>query len=149
MSLLSKITEELNKALKEKKEVKVSTLRFLISGLKNARIAKGSDLTDEEELSEVARDAKRHKESIEAYEKAGRNDLVDKEKLELEILKSYLPAQLSEEEVSNIVVEVISETGVSNISDMGKVIGAVMAKVKGQADGVVVSRIVKEKLSNG
>ncbi|MBI2326991.1 GatB/YqeY domain-containing protein [Candidatus Curtissbacteria bacterium] len=146
VGLFDKINQDLIEALKAHDAIRVSTLRFLISGLKNARIDKGSDLTDDEVLDEIARDVKRHKESIEAYEKAGRNDLVVKEKTELEILLPYLPTQLSEEELSMIIDEVIFQVGSSNISDMGKVMGAVMAKVRGKADGGVVSKIVKEKL---
>jgi len=147
MVLLDKINQELVEALKAHDETRVSTLRFLISGLKNARIAKGADLSDEEILAEIARDAKRHKESIDAYEKAERVELADKEKAELAILMSYLPVQLPETEISKIVDEVISETGAVTAGDIGRVMGAVMAKVKGQADGGVVSRIVKERLT--
>lgn len=148
MTLIDKISQDLIEALKSHEEVRVSTLRFLISGLKNARIAKGSDLTDEEVVSEIAKDAKRHRESIDAYVKAERDLLADKEKAELEILLTYLPSQMSEEEVVKIVASTISEVGASGIADMGKVMGAVMAKVKGQADGMVVSKIVKEKLGS-
>lgn len=147
-SLIDKINQDLIEALKAHDETRVSTLRFLIAGIKNARIAKEQDLSDEEILAEIAKDAKRHKESIEAYEKAERPELADKEKSELAILQSYLPAQMSEEEVVKIVDEVIAQMGASGSGDMGKTIGAVMAKVKGQADGSVVSRIVKEKLGS-
>jgi len=146
-SLLDKINHDLVEALKAHDEVRISTLRFLISGIKNARIAKGQDLMDDEVIAEIAKDAKRHKESIDAYEKAGRVELADKEKAELVILQSYLPAQLPEEEISKIVNEIIAKTGASGPSDIGKVMGEVMARVKGQADGTAVSKIVQDKLS--
>lgn len=149
MSVIDQITTDLNEALKGGDSVKVSTLRFLISNVNNAKIAKGSELTDEEVLGEIAKDAKRHKESIEAYDKAGRSELAEKEKKELEILSEYLPQQLSNEEIAKFVEEAISQTGASTVSDIGKVMSAVMEKVKGKADGSTVSAIVKEKLENG
>jgi len=146
-NLLSRITWDLNSALKQKDEIRVSTLRFLIAGLGNARIAKGSDLDDDEVLEEIAKDAKRHRESIEAFEKGGRNDLVEKEKTELAILEEYLPEQLPESEIKKIVDEAIVNTHASAITDMGKVMAEVMPKVKGRADGSMVSAIVKAKLN--
>ena len=148
MTLIDKISQDLIEALKAHEEVRVSTLRFLIAAIKNAKIAKRADLIDEEVISEIAKDAKKHKESIEAYEKAQRVELAQKEKSELVILQSYLPAQMSEEEIAKIVSDTISEIGASEPSDMGKVMGAVMAKVKGQADGTIVSNVVKDKLSS-
>lgn len=147
MALLEKISQDLNEALKSRDGTKVSVLRLLISGIHNAKIAKGGELTDEEVLSEVARDAKRHRESIDAYTKGERADLAEKEKGELAILQSYLPEQMSEADVANIVSGAISELGAKDSSDMGRVMGAVMAKVKGKVDGTIVSRIVKERLS--
>jgi len=147
-ALLSKIYKDLNVALKQKDTVRVSTLRFLISHLENARIAKGQDLTDAEVVAEIAKDAKRHKESIDAFKKAGRSELVDAETAQLAVLGGYLPKQLSDEEITKIVDEVIAELSVSSMADIGKVIGAVMGRVKGQADGAVVAEIVKEKLSD-
>lgn len=146
-NLLSKLTEDLNSALKQKDEIRVSTLRFLIAGLGNARIAKGSDLDDDEILEETAKDAKRHRESIEAFEKGGRNDLVEKEKTELAILEEYLPKQLPESEIQKIVVEAIVNTHASAIADLGKVMAEVMPKVKGRADGSMISAIVKARLN--
>jgi len=147
MSILNdKIHKELTDALKQKDEVRVSTLRFLISHLENARIAKGADLGDGEILDEIAKDAKRHRESIDAFKKAERSELVSAETAQLKVLEGYLPKQLSGEEIGKIVDEVISELSPSSIADTGKVIGAVMSRVKGQADGALVSAIVKEKL---
>ena len=145
-TLNDKIHKELTDALKKKDEVRVSTLRFLISHLENARIAKGAELEDGEVLDQIAKDAKRHKESIEAFGKAGRSELVDAETTQLKVLEGYLPKQLSGEEIGKIVDEVISGLSPSSMADTGKVIGSVMSRVKGQADGALVSAIVKEKL---
>ena len=145
--LVDKLQEDLNKALKEKKDVEVSTLRMVISGVNNAKIAKGEELTDDEVLAEIAKDAKRHKESIAAYEAGSRGDLVDREKAELDVLLGYLPKQLSREDVGKLVDEAIVETGASSLADMGRVMSSVMARAKGQVDGAVVSGMVKEKLS--
>jgi len=147
MSVLSdKIRQDLTEALKQRDQVRVSTLRFLISHLENARISKGADLEDGEVLDQIAKDAKRHKESIEAFGKAGRSELVATETAQLKVLEEYLPKQLSGVEIGKIVDEVISELSPSGMADTGKVIGSVMSRVKGQADGVQVSAIVKEKL---
>jgi len=147
MANLAQMEEDLRNSLKNRNGVVTSTLRLLISEIKNARIAKGKDLTEEEITSVVQKSAKQHKESIEAFEKANRDELVDREKAELEVLKKYLPEQITGQEVERIVDEVISQTGVSNIKEMGKVMGQVMGKLKGQADGNLVSEIVAKKLS--
>ncbi|OGD86222.1 glutamyl-tRNA amidotransferase, partial [Candidatus Curtissbacteria bacterium RBG_13_35_7] len=124
-----------------------STLRLLISDVKNAEIAKGEELTDEETTEVVQKKAKKHKESIEAFKKAQRNELVDKEEAELRVIDKYLPKQMDKQEIEKVVDEVISESGVNSIYDMGKVMGQVMAKLKGKADGNLVSGIVKSKLN--
>lgn len=148
MSVFATITADLLQALKSREEAKVSTLRFLISNINNSKIAKGSELTDEEVTAEIAKDAKRHRESIGAFKAAGRDELAEKEQVELAILGTYLPEQMSDDEVAKIVEEAISQTNASTMADLGKVMGVVMGKVKGQADGTLVSKIVKEKLSD-
>ena len=147
MSLVSTIEDDLNIALKGRDEVTVSTLRLLLSNLHNAKIAKGDELSDDEVIGEIFKDVKRHKESIEAYEKAQRAELASKETKELEILKKYLPVQMDEAQITQIVNEVIAQINPTGLADMGKVMAGVMAKVKGQADGAEVSRIVKASLS--
>lgn len=146
MAVFLKLKEDLDKALKEKDEVVVSTLRFALSNLHNARIAKGEDLTEEEIIGEVKKDAKRHKESIEAYKNAGRSDLVAKETAELEILNRYLPQQLSDEELSRMVDEAISALGAKGAADIGRVVGAVMSSAGAKADGSRVAQIAQAKL---
>lgn len=143
-----KIQEDLTCALKENDRVKVSTLRFLISAFNNAKIAKGSELTDDEIEKEITKDAKRHRESIAAFKKGNRDDLVEKESRELKILEVYLPEKISESELAKIIDEVISESGAKKISDIGMVMGKAMEKVEGRADGKLVSGIVRSKLQS-
>lgn len=139
---------DLNSAVKARDQIVVSTLRLLLASLHNAKIAKGADLTDEEVVGEIARDVKRHKESIAAYEAGSRADLVDKERKELEVLTGYLPSQLSQEEVKKAVDEAITAVKPTGIADMGRVMSAVMAKVGAAADGAMVAAIVKKKLGS-
>lgn len=146
--LLSKINEDLRTALKTSDEVSVSTLRFLLSHLHNAKIAKGADLTDEEIISEIAKDAKRHRESIEAFEKASRVDLASREKAELSVLTKYLGPSLTDEQIKALVDQAIVEVGAETLADMGKVIANVLSRARGQTDGATVAAIVREKLSN-
>lgn len=148
---MSKISDEINSRLvvaqKEKDEVVVSTLRFLNAAVKNKEIELGHPLTDEEFLAVIIKSAKQRRESIDAFEKAGRSDLADREKAELSILSDYLPKQMNDEEIGKIVDEVLGGLGKISVADTGRVIGQVMAKARGQADGNSVSRIVREKLT--
>lgn len=145
--LLEKIKNDLRQALKAKDEARVSTLRFLLSAIHNKEIAlQGKNLPDEEVVEVIRQQIKQRKESIEAFKTGKRDDLVKKEQGELEILNSYLPQQISEEELTKVVEEEILETGATGPGDFGKVMGGVMAKVKGQAEGQIVAKIVKEKL---
>lgn len=147
-----KIKQELNQAIKEKNEVVRSTLRMLLAVVinkekeKSYKVSKETSLTDEEIIDIISSEAKKRRDSISEFEKGDRQDLADKEKKELEILQKYLPEQLSEEEVKVLVEEAIKETGVSDIKDMGKVMGVLMPKVKGKVDGNLVSKIVKDLL---
>jgi uncharacterized protein YqeY len=141
------IQSQIAAALKTHDEIRLSTLRMLSSALSYEKIEKQHDLSEEEEAVVVRREAKKHRDSIEAYQKAAREDLVQKEKAELEILKEFLPPEISDEELEKVVSETISRLNASSVSDMGKVIGAVLEKLKGQADGSRVSALVKAKLS--
>ncbi|MBI1984834.1 MAG: GatB/YqeY domain-containing protein [Candidatus Wildermuthbacteria bacterium] len=164
MSLKKTIQENLTAALQKRNETAVSTLRMLLAALSNkeiekrtkfskenshakeAELQKNSELSDEEIQQLIAGEAKKHKESIEAFQKGSRQDLVDKETKELKILEAYLPEQMSEEEVRKLVQEAIGSTGAKTVQEMGKVMSALMPKVKGKADGALVSKIVKESL---
>ena len=144
--LLDEINSTLKAALKTGNQVAVSSLRLLLSEIHNAKIAKGGELTDEETIKISFKKAKQHKESIDAYEKGGRPDLVAKEKAELAVISKYLPKQLADSEIEKIVDEVIAQNGAVSAADFGKVIGQVMGRVSSQADGSRVSEIVKKKL---
>jgi len=146
-ALIDRLNEDLKSALKARDETAVSTLRFLIAKIHNAKIAKGEELSDEEVIFEIGKEAKRHRESIDAFEKGGRAELVEREKAELEIILRYLPKQISKEEIEKVVARVILEVRAAGSGDIGKVIGQVMTQLKGQADGALVSGIVKKKLA--
>lgn len=142
------INQKIAEALKARDEIRLSTLRLLSSALNYEFIAKQHKLSEEEELVVVGREAKKRKDAIEAYEKAGAKDRAEKEKKELTILEEYLPEQMKDEELTKLVEEAISLTGATTIADMGKVMAAVMSKVQGRADGGRVSSLVKQKLSS-
>lgn len=145
--LLERIQNNLREAMKAHEDVKVSTLRMIISAAGNARISKGTELNDEEVISLLQKEVKLRDEAINVSKEAGRNELAERGEEERKILKEYLPEEMPEEEVRKIVEETISEVGAATRADMGKVMGALMPKVKGRADGSLVSRLVQEKLS--
>lgn len=146
--LTEQIQSDLKVAQLARDEIKVSALRLLLSEMKYAQINKGQDLADEDVIIVVQKEVKKRREAALGFRSGGREDSALKEEAELKILENYLPAQLSKEELTKIVEETISELGATNIRDMGKVIGAVMGKIKGQADGTIVSNLVKERLSS-
>lgn len=147
MNLTSQIEADLTEALREKNEVKKTVLRSLKSALKNASIEKNqAALSEEEELQVIAREIKRRKEAITAYESANKPELMADEQAELEILSVYLPAQLSEDEIRREVQEVLN-SGSYSLSTMGQAMGAVSQKLKGKADMSAVSQIVRDELT--
>ena len=142
------IQKKINEAMKKGEEIRLSTLRLLSAALTNAEIEKKREkLTKEEELAVVKREAKKRRDAIEIYEKAGEKERAEKEKKELEILKEYLPKEMGDKELETIVQETIKQLNAKSMADMGKVMGAVMGKTKGQADGNRVSEVVKRKLA--
>lgn len=145
--LIEQIQNDLKEAQLARDEIKISTLRLLLSEIKNAEIAKGGPLTDEDVISVVQREVKKRKEAAAAFKVGGREEQAQKEEAESQVLTSYLPQQLSTEELTKIVQETITEVGATSVADMGRVMGVVMGKVKGQADGSTVSSLVKEKLT--
>lgn len=145
-SFNDRIQEELKEAMRSKDKVRLSTLRLLKTALVNERIAKIRDLTPEDEMDVVRRAAKQRRESIEAYEAAGRNDLAEKEQAELAVIEEYLPKMLSEEETAEIVDRIIAETGAASKADTGKVMGALMSRHKSEIDGKVAKEIVAARL---
>lgn len=147
--LKQQIQDELKQAMLSKDPLRTSVLRMLKSAITYYEIQKGGagyEATDDDVLKVIQKEAKQRKDSIEQFKNAGRQELVDKETKELEILQKYLPTQISEEEIRTLVKEAIIQTGVKSIAEIGKVMGALMPKVKGKADGGIVSEIVKESL---
>ncbi len=143
------LQDELKQAMLAKDTVRTSTLRMLISAIGYYEIQKGGagySATEEDVLAVIQKEAKKIKDSIEQFESAGRNELVEKEKTELKILQVYLPEEMGEDEIRTLVKEAIASTGASTHADMGKVMGALMPSTKGKADGSLVSKVVKEEL---
>jgi len=147
-SIKDKITQDMKKALAAKDKVKLSVIRLLKSEIRYKEIEKGSELSDDEIISVLSSSVKRHKDSIEQFEKGGRDDLAAQEKAELEIIWEYMPKQLEEDELSKIVDEAIKETDVLSPSGLGKVMKTVMPKVKGRADGKRVNELALSKLKS-
>ncbi len=146
MGLKEKIQQDIKQAMKEKDQVRLSTLRLLMAEIQNREIDAGEELDEPEILSIVQKAAKQRKESIEQYKKGGREELAAKEEQELGILESYLPQQLSREELESIVREAIEKCGATSPKEMGKVMKEVMPKVKGRADGKEVNALVRAML---
>ncbi|MFA6320667.1 MAG: GatB/YqeY domain-containing protein [Candidatus Omnitrophota bacterium] len=147
MSLYEKLEIDVKSALKEGNSLKVSVLRMALSTIKTLQIEKNIKSLDDGGVIEVLqRHAKQHRESIDQFTKGNRPDLADKEKAELKILGEYLPEQLAEEELTEIVKATISEIGAASKQDTGKVMKALMEKVKGKADGKAISSIVAQIL---
>lgn len=148
MSLKEKLQEDLKTALKARDELRLSTIRLALSAVRNAEIDKGQELNDEQVTEVISREAKRRREAIEGAKSAGREDFAEKESKELEVLSEYLPKQLGEEEIEQIAREVIAETGAVSLKDRGRVMSALMQRVRGRADGKMVSQVVERILQN-
>jgi uncharacterized protein YqeY len=146
-TLKARVAEELKEALREGQKTRLATLRLLTASVKNREVELRRELTDEEFLEVVAREVKRRSEALEAYESAGRGDLVAKETEERDVLQVYLPAQLTDEEMVALVDKAIAETGATEIKDLGKVMGHVMAAAKGRVDGKRVQQTARARLS--
>lgn len=147
MDLLDQLETDLAEAMKLRDEVRITTLRLLKSALKNYQIELGHDLTMQEALSVLQKEAKKHQDSIAQYEKAKREDLKDEEQAELEVIKDYLPEQMARDEVEKAVDEAIQAINAQGPADMGKVIGMVRQKTEGRADASLIAEIAKAKLS--
>jgi len=144
--LFDKINADMVAAMKARNEADTSALRMLKSALKYKEVDLRRELKDEDAVEVLVKQAKQRKESIEGFEKGGRADLAAKEKAELVLIEKYLPASLSDEELSKLVEEAVKATGAAGPKDMGKVMGALTPKVKGRADMGKVSGLVKAKL---
>jgi len=148
MSLLANIDKDIAEALKAREKEKVTVLRGLKSDIKYRQIDKKDMLTDEEVTEVVSSYAKKCQDSIDAFKKGNREDLIEKTEFELEVIAKYLPEQLSEEKLREIIIAAIEETGVDSPQKMGLVMKVVMPKIKGKADGKLVSKIASELLAN-
>ena len=147
MSLTEQLQADMKTAMREGDAQRRDTLRMAIAAAQNAAKEKREPLSEEETLAVLTRQVKTRRESIEAYRAAGRDDLADKEQAEIDVLAPYLPEQLGEDAVRALVIEAIATTGASSPKDMGRVMGALMPKVKGRADGKLVSSLVNEELA--
>tara|TARA_Y100000590_G_C15150385_1_gene799622 strand:+ start:42 stop:488 length:447 start_codon:yes stop_codon:yes gene_type:complete len=140
------LDSDLKQAMRNKEALKRTVLRTMLSEIRNAEINSQTTLDDEGIISVLTKQVQQRKDSVEAYEAANRQDLVEKETAEINIISVYLPEQLPQEEVERIIEDVISQSGSSSLDDMGKVMGLVMPQVKGRADGKIVNAIVTKKL---
>lgn len=146
MTLLSTLNDDMKTAMKAKDKETLQVIRMLKASIQNEQIKKGADLNEEEELTVLSREMKQRRDSLTEFEKADRTDLAEKVKGEIAIVEKYLPAQLDEAEIRQIVAGAIEKTGASSPKEFEKVMGAVMPQVKGKADGNQVNAIVKELL---
>jgi len=138
------ILDDLKQAMRQRQAERVSVLRLLVAALKNARIEKKADLNEAEEVAVLNKETKKRQEAIGMYKKGGRQDLAEKEEKELQVIKSYLPKQVSEEEIRKMVKEMKAAGELGD--NFGQAMKAVMAKLKGQADGKLVAQVVKTEL---
>lgn len=148
MALIDEIREDLKQAMLSKNKLSVSTLRLLVSAIRNKEIEKGEPLDNEEILATTSTEVKKRREASEEYNKANREDLAQKEEQEAKILQKYLPEQLTEADIEKIVNEAVDETKATSRKDMGKVMQVLMPKIKGRADGRKVSQLVSQKLES-
>jgi uncharacterized protein YqeY len=147
MSLAETLSDDLKKALKSGQKDVLWVIRMIKAAVKNKEIAKGSPLSDEEIHGVLMSLARQTKESIEQFSRGGRQDLAEKETRELAVVQSYLPKQLTEEEINKIIEDTIKETGANGPGDMGKVMKFIMAKIKGRADGKLASELVRKAMT--
>jgi uncharacterized protein YqeY len=147
MSLTEQLQADMKTAMRDGDAHRRDTLRMVIAAAQNAAKEKREPLSDEETLAVISKQVKTRRESVTAFRDAGRDDLADKEQSEIEVLQPYLPEQLGEDAVRALVIEAVAATGATSPRDMGKVMGALMPKVKGRADGKLVSSLVNEELA--
>lgn len=147
MSIEEKLLEDLKTAMKARDSLKVETLRMVRAQLKDAQIAKRAPLSEDEQMGVIGNAAKKRREALEMYRESDREDLIQKEQAELDIISGYLPRQLSRAETEKIVKGIVHEVGATTMQDLGKVMGPAMQQLKGKADGKLVQELVREILS--
>ena len=146
MSLKQKLQEDLKSSMKNRDTVKKSVITLIRASIKQYEVDNRVELGDDEIVDLIAKQLKQTRDSREEFAKAGREDLVSKAEAEIEVLKEYLPQQLSEEELNKIVISTISEVGATSMKDMKKIMTSIMPKVKGRADGKLINELVKKNL---
>ena len=146
MSLKQQLLDDMKEALRAKEKIRLNTIRMLRSQIKNREIERGGELSDDEVLQVLSKAEKTRKEAIELYRRGNREDLAAQEETELAVIRGYMPEPLSEDELRALIGQVVAEVGAEGMRDMGKVMGAIMPKVRGRADGQIVNRLVKERL---
>lgn len=146
MSLKQKLQEDLKSSMKNKDTIKKSVITLIRSSIKQYEVDNRVELGDDEIVDLIAKQLKQTRDSREEFAKAGRDDLVSKAEAEIEVLKEYLPQQLSEEELNEIVISTISEVGATSMKDMKTIMSSIMPKVKGRADGKLINELVKKNL---
>ncbi|MGH7885031.1 MAG: GatB/YqeY domain-containing protein [Thermodesulfobacteriota bacterium] len=146
MSLRNKIPFDMKEALRNKKSLELSVLRMLQSAIKNKEIDNRAELNDEQIIEVISSEVKKRRDAAEEFIKVKRQDAAETENQEIEILMRYMPEQLSEEEISQITIKAVNESGAVGMKDLGKVMKIVMPKLKGKADGTVINKIVRDEL---
>tara|TARA_Y100000748_G_C15439024_1_gene466408 strand:+ start:302 stop:751 length:450 start_codon:yes stop_codon:yes gene_type:complete len=144
----NKITEDVKSAMRSKDKERLAALRLIQAGLKQKEVDDRIELNDEQTIAILDKMAKQHRDSIEQFGRANRNDLIEKEQQELNIIESYLPEQLSNDDINSLIEHAISEVGANSLKDMGKIMALLKDKLQGRADMGHVSRLIKAKLSN-
>ncbi|MBB6675575.1 GatB/YqeY domain-containing protein [Cohnella nanjingensis] len=146
MNLADRLNEDMKQAMRAQDKFRLTTIRMIRAAVKNQEIELRRPLEDNEVLDILSREVKQRKDSLQEFGKAGRDDLASTVAAEIDIITEYLPKQLDEEEIKAIVTQTIQETGASSKADMGKLMGALMPKVKGRTDGKLVNQIVQQFL---
>lgn len=147
MSLKAQITEDMKTAMRAKDSVRLGAIRLLLSAIKQREVDERIELTDADVISVIEKMLKQRRDSIAAFELANRTDLADIEKFEVTVLQAYMPKQMSDDEINQIITQVIADTGAQGAKDMGKVVGLVKPLVAGVADMGKVSGLIKARLS--
>jgi hypothetical protein len=148
MGLEEQLRRDLKDAMRARDSHRKSALRMVLTGIQLAEVEAGQDLEDEDIVVLIRKEVKRREEALEMMRDAGRDDLVEDEVKEVEILQAYLPKQMSEDEIRDLAKDVIEEVGAESPSDLGRVMGAIMPRVRGKAEGRTVNRIVRELLAS-
>ncbi len=147
MTLAEQLSGDMKQAMKDKDKVRLSVIRMVRSAIKNQEIALGHELSDAEIVTVIQKELKQRRDSLQVFESASRDDLVQQVQVEIEVLNGYLPVQLTEEQLREIAGQVIRELGATSKSDIGKIMAELMPKVRAQADGKLVQRVVQSLLN--